>query len=87
MGAGNEPVLSLSGDRLVDAEGRVSRVTTAGNAPSVGKYLLMAYLPIECCEPGTKLQVMYQNELYPVTVEATGPNLALFDPHNDRMKA
>ena len=33
------------------------------------------------------IQVMYQNELYPVTVEATGPNLALFDPHNDRMKA
>ena len=87
MGAGNEPVLSLSGDRLVDAEGRVSRVTTAGNAPSVGKYLLMSYLPIEYCEPGTKLQVMYQNELYPVTVEATGPNLALFDPQNDRMKA
>jgi len=87
MGAGNEPVLSLSGERLVDAKGRVSRVTTAGNAPSVGKYLLMAYLPIEACDRGTKLQVMYQNELYPVTVEATGANLAVFDPDNGRMKA
>ncbi|MEC7915810.1 MAG: FAD-dependent oxidoreductase [Actinomycetota bacterium] len=86
MGSGNEPVLSSTGERLVDAKGRVSRVTTAGNAPSVGKYLLMAYLPIELCTPGTELQVMYQNELYPVTVEATGPNLALFDPENDRMK-
>ena len=87
MGAGNEPVLSASGDRIVDAKGRVSRVTTAGNAPSVGKYLLMAYLPIDLCEVGTELKVMYQNETYPVTVAATGTNLALFDPDNARMKA
>jgi glycine cleavage system aminomethyltransferase T len=87
MGAGNEPVLSASGDRIVDAKGRVSRVTTAGNAPSVGKYLLMAYLPVDLCEVGTELKVMYQNETYPVTVAATGTNLALFDPDNSRMKA
>jgi len=87
MGAGNEPILSPNGERIVDAKGRVSRVTTAGNGPSVGKYLLMAYLPTDLCEPGTELQVMYQNEMYPVSVAATGPNLALFDPANDRMKA
>lgn len=87
MGAGNEPILTLEGDRIVDAKGRVSRVTTAGNAPSIGQYLLMGYLPTELCEVGTPLQVMYQNEIYPVKVAASGANLALFDPNNERMKA
>ena len=32
---------------IVDSHGRVSRVTTAGYGPSVGKNLLMAYLPTE----------------------------------------
>ncbi|GIT68374.1 MAG: hypothetical protein Ct9H300mP26_0610 [Acidimicrobiales bacterium] len=44
----------------------MSRVTTAGNAPSLDKYLLMAYLPTDLCALGTELQVMYQNEMYPV---------------------
>jgi glycine cleavage system aminomethyltransferase T len=47
----------------------------------------MAYLPSELCEVGTQLQVMYQNESYPVKVAASGTNLALFDPNNERMKA
>ena len=37
----------FDGERIVDSLGRVSRVTTAGAAPSVGAYLLMAYLPPE----------------------------------------
>ena len=42
---GGEPVLTLDGARLVDAHGRPSYVTSAGSGPSVGKHLLMAYLP------------------------------------------
>ena len=87
MGAGNEPILTADGSRIVDVKGRVSRVTTAGNAPSIGKYLLMAYLPSNLCELDTKLLVMYQNETYPVKVAASGANLALFDHDNERMKA
>ena len=87
MGAGNEPILTADGSRIVDVKGRVSRVTTAGNAPSIGKYLLMAYLPSNLCELDTKLLVMYQNETYPVKVAASGANLALFDQNNERMKA
>ncbi|HBQ04804.1 MAG: glycine cleavage system protein T [marine actinobacterium MedAcidi-G3] len=87
MGAGNEPILTADGSRIVDVKGRVSRVTTAGNAPSIGKYLLMAYLPSNLCELDTKLLVMYQNETYPVKVAASGANLALFDQSNERMKA
>jgi glycine cleavage system aminomethyltransferase T/glycine/D-amino acid oxidase-like deaminating enzyme len=82
---GNEPILTLSGDRIVDAKGRVSRVTTAGGAPSLGTYLLLAYLPPEHAVEGTKLQVMYMNELYPVTVARVGSK-PLFDPDDSRMK-
>ena len=35
---GGEPVLSASGERLVDAKGRPSYVTSAGSGPSVGKH-------------------------------------------------
>ena len=61
-------------------------VTTAGAGPSVGKYLLLAYLPPEHAVEGTKLQVMYMNELYPVTVERAGAT-PLFDPTDARMKS
>jgi heterotetrameric sarcosine oxidase gamma subunit len=83
---GNEPILTLAGDRIVDSKGRVSRVTTAGAGPSVGKYLLLAYLPPEHAVEGTKLQVMYMNETYPVTVERAGAT-PLFDPADARMKS
>jgi glycine cleavage system aminomethyltransferase T/glycine/D-amino acid oxidase-like deaminating enzyme len=82
---GNEPILALDGERIVDAKGRVSRVTSAGAGPSVGKYLLLAYLPPSHAVVGTDLQVMYMNELYPVKVAVTG-STPLFDPDNSRMK-
>ena len=81
---GNEPILTLGGDRIVDALGRESRVTSAGMGPTVGRYLLMAYLPVERARVGERLQVMYMNETFPVTVAAVGT--ALFDPSGSRMK-
>ncbi|MDE0236391.1 MAG: hypothetical protein OXN95_04100, partial [bacterium] len=69
--------------RITDSHGRVSRVTTAGPGPSVGKHLLMAYLPAELAQPGTDLQVMYMNELFPVRVAGTG---AVFDPEDTRLR-
>ncbi len=81
---GNEPILTLDGDRIVDVLGRESRVTSAGMGPSLGKYLLMAYLPAERARVGERLQVMYMNECFPVTVAAVGA--ALFDPSGSRMK-
>ena len=82
---GNEPVLTQDGERIVDTRGRVSRVTSAGAGPSVGKYLLMAYLPPEHAVVGTDLKVMYMNELYPVKVAVVG-STPLFDRANERMK-
>ena len=82
---GNEPIVTLDGERIVDAKGRVSRVTSAGAGPSLGKFLLLAYLPPEHAVEGTELQVMYMNELYPVKVAMAG-STPLFDPDNSRMK-
>ncbi|NDL56278.1 GcvT family protein [Phytoactinopolyspora mesophila] len=83
---GGEPILTLAGERIVDRLGRPSYVTTAGAGPSVGSYLLMAYLPVEHAVEGASLQVQYMGERYPVTVARTG-RTPLFDPDDSRMKA
>jgi glycine cleavage system aminomethyltransferase T len=82
---GNEPIVTPEGERIVDAKGRPSHVTSAGAGPSVGRYLLLAYLPPDHAQEGTKLAVQYINELYPVTVAVVG-RTPLFDPDDQRMK-
>jgi glycine cleavage system aminomethyltransferase T len=83
---GNEPILDGNGDVLVDDEGRRSYVTSAGTGPSVGKHLLMAYLPQSHAEEGQSLQVEYMGQQYPVTVEVVGSR-PLFDPENERIRS
>ncbi len=83
---GREPILTLDGEPLVDAKGRRSFVTSAGAGPSVGKHLLLSYLPPEQAIEGTKLLVEYLGERYPVTVAVVGSR-PLFDPENDRVRA
>ncbi|MYD04777.1 MAG: FAD-dependent oxidoreductase [Acidimicrobiia bacterium] len=82
---GNEPILTLEGERIVDRLGRVSRVTSAGAGPSLDAYLLLGYLPPDYAEEGRSLQIMYQNELFPVEVARVGSR-PLFDPDDRRMK-
>ncbi len=82
---GGEPIVTPDGERIVDSKGRPSYVTTAGAGPSVGKHLLLAYLPPELAKEGTKLAVEYMMERYPVTVAVAGSR-PLFDPDNERMK-
>jgi len=81
---GREPILTLDGQTIADAKGRRSYVTSAGSAPSLGKHVLMTYLPPEHAVEGTKLLVEYLGEQYPVTVAIVG-NTALFDPANERI--
>ena len=83
---GNEPILTRDGERIVDRKGRVSRVTSAGSGPSVGSYLLMAYLPPEQAVEGQELAVEYMNERYPVTVAVAG-STPIFDPDNTRIRS
>jgi len=83
---GREPIVTRDGKRLVDRHGRGSYVTSAGAGPSVGKHILMAYLPPENAKAGEQLAVEYMGESYPVSVAVVG-STPLFDPENLRVKA
>jgi glycine cleavage system aminomethyltransferase T/glycine/D-amino acid oxidase-like deaminating enzyme len=81
---GKEPILTRDGQPLTDRKGRRSYVTSAGAGPSVGKHILMAYLPPDHANVGAQLSVEYMGERYPVTV-ATNDSTPLFDPENTRI--
>jgi glycine cleavage system aminomethyltransferase T/glycine/D-amino acid oxidase-like deaminating enzyme len=83
---GGEPVLTPDGSPLVDRKGRRSYVTSAGAGPSVGKHILMSYLPPEHAVEGEQLAVEYMGERYPVTVEVAGSR-PIFDPDNARVRS
>ena len=83
---GGEPVLTPDGAPIEDTKGRRSYVTSAGSGPSIGKHILMAYLPPDHAEVGRKLAVEYFGERYAVTVAAVG-NTPLFDPGNERLRS
>jgi glycine cleavage system aminomethyltransferase T len=82
---GREPILTPAGEPIVDAKGRRSYVTSAGSGPSLGKHLLMAYLPPAEAVEGNKLKAAYLGGQYAVTVARVGSR-PLFDPENERMK-
>ena len=83
---GREPIVTPDGAPITDAKGRRSYVTSAGAGPSVGKHLLMAYLPPEHAREGESLAVEYMGELYPVTVAVAG-STPIFDPENTRIRS
>jgi glycine cleavage system aminomethyltransferase T len=83
---GGEPILSPDGEPITDAKGRRSYVTSAGAGPSVGKHILMSYLPGAHAKEGEKLQVEYMGERYPVTVAVAG-STPIFDPDNSRVRS
>jgi glycine cleavage system aminomethyltransferase T/glycine/D-amino acid oxidase-like deaminating enzyme len=82
---GTEPILARDGEPLTDRKGRRSYVTSAGAGPSLGKHILMSYLPPEHAVVGAELAVEYMGERYPVTV-ATTDSTPLFDPDNSRVR-
>jgi glycine cleavage system aminomethyltransferase T len=83
---GKEPILTLDGKPITDSRGRRSYVTSAGSGPSLGKYIVMTYLPPEHAKLGEQLQVQYMGERYPVTVQSIDTT-ALFDPENSRIRS
>jgi len=80
---GREPVVRGDGSPITDAKGRRSYVTSAGMGPSLGKYVLMSYLPPDARED---LHVEYLGERLPVTLEVVGSR-APFDPDNERIRS
>jgi len=83
---GREPITLPDGTPLVDGKGRRAYVTSAGSGPSVGRHLLMSYLPPEQAKEGTKLAVEFLGERYPATVAVAGAT-PLFDPENARIRS
>jgi glycine cleavage system aminomethyltransferase T len=83
---GGEPILTRDGGTLTDGHGHHPYVTTAGSAPSLGKHLLLAFLPPEAAVLGNELAVSYMEELYPVTIVSVDATSA-FDPSNERIRA
>ncbi len=81
---GREPILNLDFSPIVDSHGRRSYVTSAGSSPSIGKHVLMTYLPTDKAVVGAKFLVEYLGEAYPVTVAGVGAT-PLFDPANERI--
>ena len=82
---GGEPIVTRDGGQLTDGHGHHPYVTTAGSAPSLGKHVLMAFLPPDQAIVGNQLAVSYMEELYPVTVESIDAT-SLFDPENLRIR-
>jgi glycine cleavage system aminomethyltransferase T/glycine/D-amino acid oxidase-like deaminating enzyme len=83
---GREPVTLRDGTPLTDSHGRRSYVTSAGAGPSVGKHIVMSYLPPEHANEGEQLAVEYMTELLPATVEIVGSRPP-FDPENERIRS
>ena len=83
---GREPVTLRDGTPLTDAHGRGSYVTSTGAGPSIGKHIVMSYLPPEHANAGEQLAVEYMTELYPATVDIVG-STPPFDPENERIRS
>jgi glycine cleavage system aminomethyltransferase T/glycine/D-amino acid oxidase-like deaminating enzyme len=83
---GHEPIVTRAGEPITDRKGRRSYVTSSGAGPSIGKHILMGYLPPEHAVVGHELAVEYMGERYPVTV-VTNDSTPVFDPDNSRVRS
>jgi glycine cleavage system aminomethyltransferase T len=83
---GEWPILETNGEVLVDALGRRSRTTSIAFGPSLGKNIILGYLPVEHAMVGNEFMIEYFCELYLVRVEAVGYQ-PLLDPQNERQRS
>ena len=84
---GGEPILLPTGERLVDAKGRPSYVTSAGSGPSVGKHLLMAYLPADPAR-SRAVRCWWSTWASSTRSRSRWPGATpLFDPSNERIRS
>ena len=83
---GGSPLLTTDGRRLEDAHGRPCVVTSSGSGPSIGRHILLGYLPPEQAQVGQELLVQYMGERFPVVV-GSATRHGLFDPDDSRMKS
>lgn len=70
-----------TGKPIVDSEGRLSYTTSVAYGPTIGKNIMLGYLPHHIAIKGKRLQVEYFCETYPVEVAGVGYE-PLYDPEN-----
>jgi len=75
-----------TGKTLVDSLGRLSYTTSVAYGPTIGKNIILAYLPQDYCQVGRKLNVDYFSETYPVEVAGVG-YAPLYDPENRKPRS
>ena len=84
---GHWPILDTeTGEVLIDGEGRRSYATSVEYGPSLGKNIILAYIPQDQAVEGATFRMEYFCESYPVKLEAAGYR-ALYDPGNARLKS
>lgn len=71
---------------LVDAVGRLSRVTSIAYGPSVGANIALAYLPQQWAVNGAELAMEYFDAVFPLRVVGVGQQ-ALYDPENRKPRS
>jgi len=84
---GHWPILDAeSGEVLIDSEGRRSYSTSVEYGPSLGKNIVLAYIPHERAVEGAGFLLEYFGERYPLRLAAVGYR-ALLDPDNTRLRS
>ncbi len=79
---GTSPILDpKTGETLIDELGRRSFTTSMAYGPTLGKNIMLAYLPHEHAVEGNMFEIEYFNERYPVRVAGVGYK-PLYDPEN-----
>ena len=76
------PILDpANGETLVDSLGRRSFSTSMAFGPTIGKTIMLAYLPFDRAVKGAAFEIEYFGERYPVVVAGVG-YAPLYDPEN-----
>jgi glycine cleavage system aminomethyltransferase T len=79
---GTSPILDpKTGETLVDSLGRRSFTTSMAYGPTIGKTIMLAYLPHEKAVKGNDFEIEYFDERYPVKVVGVGYE-PLYDPES-----
>ncbi len=79
---GTSPIMDAkTGETLIDSLGRRSFTTSIAYGPTIGKNIMLAYIPVERAEEGAMFQIEYFGKNYPVRLESVGYK-PLYDPQN-----
>lgn len=70
-----------TGETIVDSLGRISYSTSIAYGPTIGKNIILAYLPHDRAVVGNRFTIEYFGETYPIEVAGVGYQ-PLYDPEN-----